>query len=280
MTTPRPHPALLATLLALAGCDGRLVLSVTDAPVDEASAVTVQFTGVDLEAADGSLTPFDFSPPRSINLLALEGGVRERLLDEGIDSDDYRAIRLRISADGSGTDSFIDRSDGRHALLLDSVDSGRLRILRSFSVADRDEVAFTVDFDLRQSVHPPPAAGEPYRLVPTLRMVADDDAGAITGSVAPDEVPGGCVPAVYAWTGNNVTPDDAGGTVPPVNSGRVLLDTGGEFRYRIGVLPAGAYTLALTCEADQDRPDADDDIAFGPARNLSVRAGQDAVSNF
>lgn len=270
----------LAAAAVLAGCNGRVTLSVTDAPVDDATAVTIQFTGVDLEAADGSVIPFDFSTPRSIDLLALEGGIRAQLIDEGVDAGDYRAIRLRISADGSGSDSFIERSDGRHALELEPGSSSRLRVARTFSVADRDELAFTIDFDLRKSVLPPDSAGAPYRLRPALTLVADADAGAVAGTVSPDAVPDGCVPAVYAWAGSDVTPDDVGGTFPPLNTGRVRLDTGGTYRFRIGLLPAGAYTVALTCEAGKDQPDSDDAIAFGPARNLSVRARQDTDADF
>lgn len=273
-------PILLLLLLLLTACSGNLTLAVTDAPIDDASAVTVQFTGVDLELADGSTNSFDFSPPKTLNLLALEGGTRAVLLDEDIDPDDYRAIHLRISADGSGTDSHLDRSDGRHALLLESANNGRLTMSRRFSVSAGESVALTFDFDLRKSVQRPSQVGEPYRLVPSLKLVTDDSVGAVKGVVSAEQVPGGCVPAVYAYSGSDVAPDDVGGTIEPFNTGRVRLNDTGEYRYRIGMLPAGAYTLALTCEAGDDEPDSNDAITFGPRRNVSILAEQDTSADF
>lgn len=64
------HSALalaITSLLALGGCsggdgaaDGSLSLDVTDAPIDGAANVWVQFSGVKVRAADGTSVSFDF----------------------------------------------------------------------------------------------------------------------------------------------------------------------------------------------------------------------------
>ncbi|MBW3567908.1 MAG: DUF4382 domain-containing protein, partial [Proteobacteria bacterium] len=48
-------------------------LGVTDAPVDSATRVVVEFTGVSAKRAGGQATVFDFDTPRQIDLLALQG---------------------------------------------------------------------------------------------------------------------------------------------------------------------------------------------------------------
>lgn len=59
-----------------------LSVSITDAPVDGASEVVITFTGVTVQAADGTRTtypvrdPLTDEPGRAIDLLALGGGSR------------------------------------------------------------------------------------------------------------------------------------------------------------------------------------------------------------
>ncbi len=271
---------LSVLLLGLAGCNGRVTVAVTDAPVDSATSVTVQFTAVELERSDGSVERFDFSPPKSIDLLALEGGQRAVLLDENVPKDDYRAIRLRLSADGSGNDSFIDLSDGRHPLELAAEDEGRLKLSRRFSVSPNDDLFFTVDFDLRKSVVPPSTASDPHRLVPALRLLEDKEIGVLAGAVAAAWITTGCAPAVYVYTGSGATPDDVGSATEPLNTGRVLRNNAGEYNYRVGMLPAGTYTAALTCQAGDDQPDANDSIAFTAQSNVTIDAEQTRTENF
>lgn len=268
--------------LGLAGCNGHVTLSVTDAAVDSADSVTIEFTGVEFERADGRIERFEFDPPKSIDLLDLEGGVREKLVDDGLPTEDYRSIRLRISADGSGDDSFIVLDDGTtHALELAAADAGGLKVSRSFSLSGQDDVAFTIDFDLRRSIRAPTVTGEPYRLVPELRLVEDDAVGTLAGTVAASRVPADCVPAVYVYTGSDVEPADLGGSPEPLNTGRVLAVTGGGFSYKVGALPDGRYTAALTCTADEDEPDQPDStVTFEVQENVSVEAGQTTTQDF
>lgn len=272
-------PVLVAA--GLAGCNGHVTLSLTDAAIDSAESVTIEFTGVEFERADGKVERFEFDPPKSIDVLALEGGVREKLVDEALAAEDYRSIRLLISADGGGDDSFIVLDDGTtHALELSSADAGRLEVARSFSLSSQDDLRFTIDFDLRRSILAPDASGEPYRLVPELRLVDDDDVGALAGTVAAGRVPAGCAPAVYVYTGSDVTPADLGGSPEPLNTGRVVAGTGGAFTYKVGALPDGNYTAAFTCDADADEPDADDDVTFEVSENVTIEAGETTTQDF
>jgi hypothetical protein len=90
-----------------------------------------------------------------------------------------------------------------------------------------------------------------------------------------------CTPAVYAFTGADIVADDLGGTTEPFVTARVLQSvTTGAYEYRIGFMPVGSYSLAFTCEANLDDPEANDTIAFVNSRNATVAVGQTTTANF
>ncbi len=81
--------SLLALTVISCGSDdddewGSITLAVTDAPVDSAARVVVEFTAVEIQPAEGQRELFEFSTPRRIDLLALQGGETELLLDEAL----------------------------------------------------------------------------------------------------------------------------------------------------------------------------------------------------
>jgi hypothetical protein len=289
---PGPCPAvtLAAALLALAGCSnedpttGRLSLFVTDAPVDDATAVVVEFTGVEVKPAGGEALAFDFDAPRSIDLLALSGTDSEGLL-EGVEvpAGRYEWVRLAVNAATGVEDSWIDLEDGsRHELEIPSGAQTGLKLHSGFNVPAGGAASFTVDFDLRKSVHPPMNEGGAYLLRPTLRIVDNAQVGAIAGTVAAALVTEGCEPAIYVFEGSGVTPDDVDGTAPePVTTARVELDPGsGQYGYTAGFLSAGEYTVAFTCDADDDDPATDDTLAFSGTQPAVVTAGQTTAVSF
>ena len=163
---------------------GTLTLSVTDAPVDDAASVVIQFTGVELHAASGERLNFTYNPPRQIDLLALNGGGSELLLDEEVPAGHYNWLRLQVAAE-NGTDSFIELLDGAvHPLRIPSGDQTGLKLVRGFDVPAGGLADFTIEFDLRKSVHAPPGLGGDYILRPTLRIVNNTQVGSIAGVVA------------------------------------------------------------------------------------------------
>jgi hypothetical protein len=128
-------PVVALTLLGgCAGSDGstgQLSLAVTDAPVDEATSVVVAFTGVELKPAGGPSQTFHFCldanadepivqttacdtpAPRQIDLLALQGGGSELILDGvTVPAGRYNWVRLMVEADPASLDSYIELSDG------------------------------------------------------------------------------------------------------------------------------------------------------------------------
>jgi len=283
--------ALAPALLALGSCSddgagfGRLTLGITDAPVDDATAVVVQFTGVEVKPADGRARSFAFDAPRQIDLLALSGTDSELLLDGVlVPAGRYNWVRLAVDANEDGVaDSYIDLEDGsRHELEVPSGDETGLKLITGFVVPAGGAASFTLDFDLRKSVHQPMDAGDSYKLRPTLRIVDNARVGAIAGTVDAALVGEGCTPAVYVFTGGGVTPDDVDGAEPePVSSAVPELNvTTGHYDYTVGFLGEGAYTVSFTCDAGADDPAADDTLVFIGTQDTSVAAGETTTVNF
>lgn len=263
---------------------GKITLGVTDAPVDGAEKVVVEFTGVELKAA-GEPGPevFDFTTPRQIDLLALEGGGSEILLsDETVPAGNYEWIRLKVNAGRTASDSYVDLEDGsRHPLFIPSGNESGLKLIRGFTVGAGSTTNFTIDFDLRRSVIRPPGQDGDFVLKPVLRLVDNLQVGTLTGVVAPALVSSDCTPAVYVFTGSDATPDDLGGTTEPFVTARVVQsETTGAYEYRIGFMPVGAYTVALTCAADLDDVETNDEIEFVEALNAAVTVGQTTTASF
>lgn len=261
--------------------DGRLTLAITDAPLDGAAAVTVRFTGVELLHEDGERERFDFNPAKDIDLLALSGGDSLRLLsDERIPTGRYERIRLFVESSETSTASHVDVEGVIWPLYVPSDATGGLSLLEDFTVGDDGITAYTIDFDLRRSVHAPAQPGGAYRLRPALRLVEDDRAGVIAGSVASARLVAGCVPAVYVYNNEDVTPDDIGGNgVQPLTSAWVRAMGDGSHRYDAAFLDEGDYTVAFTCDADEDDPSTNDTLSF-TTKNATVRAQRTTTVNF
>lgn len=280
--------ALLAACGGGSGSDepqyGKITLGVTDAPVDGAAKVVVEFTGVEIKAV-GEPGPeiFDFATPRQIDLLALEGGGSEVLLrDEVVPAGNYEWIRLKVNAGRTASDSYVDLDDGsRHALFIPSGNQSGLKLIRGFTVGAGSTTDFTIDFDLRRSVVRPPGQDGEFVLKPVLRLVDSLQVGTLTGIVAPTLVTADCTPAVYVFNGSDITPDDLGGTTEPFVTARVVQsETTGAYEYRIGFMPVGAYTVSLTCDADLDDVETNDTIEFVKSANATVTVGQTTTASF
>jgi len=282
-----------AASLMLAACGGSswtpgagsFSLNITDAPVDEADAVVVAFTGVAVKPAEGGEIQIDFAAPKIIDLLALQGDASQALLEDySLANGQYNWIRLSVDESAS----YIQIDDAQHPLTIPSGDESGLKLNRTFTISAQDDQGFTIDFDLRKSVHQT-GSGD-YRLRPTLRIVDDSDRGHISGTVAAalldgdadclDEA-GNIDAAVYVYEGAGVTPTDINidGSSSPLTSADVSADNG-TYRYTAGFLAPGTYTLALTCQADGDDAEQTDTLTFLASGDVAVTAGATAEHHF
>ncbi|HSW13415.1 MAG TPA: DUF4382 domain-containing protein [Solimonas sp.] len=283
------HGFALACLATLSACGGgggggmgEMKVSITDAPVDNAKEVVITISGIDVKPkGDGPAIKFPLAVPLRRNLLEFTDGVAFVALPPvDLPAGEYEWLRLNI----------IDTTlDDAHVLLNDEsvhslkVPSDTLRLIRGFTVPEDGIVSLIVDFDLRKSLVERSGG---YNFKPVLRVVDEDRAGLISGTVANSLVTAADCPAalptatdsagrvVYVYAGSNAIPDDIDTTDPqPVVSSFVRPDGAGGYRYTVAYLPVGDYTVAFTCHGDSDNPETDDPtVVFSAQGNATVTA--------
>lgn len=326
----RPVAALL--LLTLGACGGGsdgggsdsrtgvLKLGITDAPVDGAEAVVVQFTGVELKPKEGAPFSIDFSSngapaPRTVDLLTLQGGQRAMLLDGAtVPAGEYEWMRLKVAPDTTATLSYVKMAGQQCEMRIPSGAETGLKLVRGFTVGVGTTTDMTIDFDVRKSLVAPPGqrssletCTQGYLLKPVLRVADMLEVGSVTGRVdaalmanractAPESNNAGVVylfgpyttePAPLADDLDGVAADGA----DPIATANVDKAT---FQYTIGFVPRGKYVVAYSCDRDDPTVDADTDQAatpppavdevvnFAPPAGAAivVSAGQATIANF
>lgn len=291
----------IAMTVALSACSGgggggsetgRLSLAVTDAPVDDASSVVVQFSGVAFKRAGAAAEVVkDLIPtPRQLDFLQYQDGRAALLLDGvSLPAGDYEWVRLIVDNQSGVRDSYVVLSSGEECeLRVPSGAESGLKLNRGFTLPADGSVALTIDFDLRKSIHAPPgqvgaaaACTQGYLMRPTLRIVDDANVGAIAGHVDSALVTEQCLPKVYVFSGAGVVPDDieeADGADPLVVASVAVENGSTAYAYRAAFLPPGTYTVTFTC--DDDDAAADDALTFIGARDVTVQSNALATADF
>lgn len=267
---------------------GFLTLSITDAPIDKATEVWVQFDGLELmprsksQGQEPILITFD--EPMSINLLELQGDKSKLLLsNEILPTGVYNWLNLKVTASNDGVlDSYIKFSDGTvHELDIPSGSEVGLKIKGGLEIIANTQSEKTIDFNLRKSVINT-GAGE-FKLKPTIKLISNNRSGTLKGTIKlkvltsrrcsdNDPATGN---AVYLYDGKSITPDDIDDIdidPDPVASALINLNKlTGEYEYSFGYVPFGKYTVVFTCEADLDDPMTDDVINFTRTRNVNIK---------
>ncbi len=290
--------AALAACALLASCGGGsgsggtgiVSLGITDAPVDNARAVVVKFTGVSLKREGADEQVITFAQPRSIDLLALQGGKSESLLqDLQVPAGRYEWISLQVVSNRNTTDSYLtDTTDTQVPLFVPSGSQSGLKLVSGFTVPVGGKADFTIDFDLRKSVNLP-QSGSGYHLKPALRLVDNTQVGRISGTVStltlanpscPSDIASNNANLVYVFPAGT-TPNDLGGTdTDAITVAPASVDTFGTWRYTAAFLPAGSYTVAFTCQGATDQPETVESLTFLGTQNVTVTANTTATADF
>jgi hypothetical protein len=260
---------------------GQMKLAVADAPVDGAQHVVVVFTGIELTANGGSPVTITFAAPKSIDLMTQSGTASAVLFDQPIPAGSYGQIRLMVTADGSGNNSYIQLKDGTmHGLMVPSGAETGLKLVSGFTVPSSGVVDYTIDFDLRQAITCPPGQGPACMLKPAERLVDNTSVGNIQGQIN-STLPSGCTPGVYLYSGTVTNPEDinsaaaAGDPNQPLASKVPVASSMPPYYYQFTFLAPGTYTVAFTCQAAMDNADqADPSVTLIPVGTTTVVAAQ------
>lgn len=295
--------AVLVGSLALAGCsgggdgddaDGRVNLSITDAPVDDVDSVVIQFSGVAFKrAGDAAEVVQNLTPsPRQIDLLQYQEGRAALLLDQvTLPAGSYEWVRLIVDNEANVRDSYLVLANGQECeLRVPSGAESGLKLNRGFTLAAAGMAALTIDFDLRKSLHAPPgqqgstpSCTQAYLLRPTLRIVDDANVGAIAGAVDSALLSPDCLPKVYVFSGADAVADDIEDSdvapdVDPLVVAGVTVGSTSAYAYRAAFIPPGPYTVAFTCSNDD--PAADETLTFVTPKNVTVQANLISTADF
>lgn len=275
----------VAALALVAGCEAKLTVDLTDAPVDSASEVALALTGVSLLTEANAVVSLPLDATQVVDLLKYQGDDTYRLASKvPVENARYVGIALDFAADGS----YARRDDG--AVVPIGTPAARTFSPIDLSVGENDEESLVVDLNLRFSLIDDSSTTGTYRLQPVLRAVRLEDSASVGGIVGASIVESDSCRngrattvgvAVYAYSGANITPVDYVGQSNLLDAANVTLDTStGLYAYSLHFLPAGTYTLALTCEADADTPTAQDGLSFRAAGNIVIDAGETGELHF
>lgn len=252
---------------------GRISISLTDGPWDEAQSLVLHISGIELGHTSRGTVALQLSGgPMSVDMMRLQNGLSQALVSNmTIPAGQYEWMRLQIDL---GQSHFDTMAGARHNMRMGPNSSGGLEVRQLFEIAESTHLEFMLDYDLRQGVHRHEMGmmGDQFELHSAMRLVNMQDSGGMTGLVDGtmidvnhpdcDDAPGGNW--AYLFHGSATDPDDiaesdSDGRPGPIATDRVEMDPGtGDFSYHFGYLPAGSYRVAFTCSGEWDEGDDDD----------------------
>ncbi len=226
--------------------------------------------GLEFQRADGSSSKIEFTNDVATDfVLLLQGDPFRMFTDESMSDGTYTGVRLLLGEDERAS---VSRADGTQYPLRFAEGA---YVPVSFSVEEDESstASFALSLDLRKSLSYSEDDRQ-YTLTPTLRSAAVADAARIEGSVSvtcPAGTSLGEGGAVYLFSGADIEPNDIGSSVEPYATAAVVIDTFSvSTGYALRFLPAGDYTIALTCNGNNDRPGVDDDVSFIGTASVTV----------
>jgi hypothetical protein len=283
MRFPRAIPLLpiaIASMgLLLAGCQGAVTADLAvDAPADpQISSVKVDVTGLEFQRSDGTTQKVEFTAPEPTDLVrVLESNPLRMFTNEALSQGTYSGVRLLLTDNGSKANVF--RTDGTQ-FPLQLADGDYTPIEFTVEKNKSSSASYALSLDLRKSLSYS-SDNQQYTLKPAMRSASSAEAAEIDGTVnvtcplGTSLATGG---AVYLFTGSDVEPNDIGSAVQPYATAAITTASViGQFTYSytLRFLPAGDYTIAVTCNGNDDSPDTDDDVNFIGTANVTVAATQ------
>lgn len=280
-----PLALLLAASLVACGTDSGssggspasgdgFTLRVTDAPFDHAARVDVWLNAVHVKPADGDWIEIP-TKPTIMGLASLQGTKSLALVtDVDLPPGDYSAVRLIVDETRSEVELISGLGGGIYDLDIPTGANPGLIVNEPFTIHDNQPTELVLDIDLRGSVieYGTPLIKQ-YRLLPRVRVAHGNNYGHIRGKVDSSLLDAGSCSdsdsltynAVYVFKGHDarltdIKPGNSNGDL--VTTSKINWDEGTKSHiYEAGFLPTGDYTIALTCNADRDDPERNDDVS-------------------
>lgn len=285
--------------------------AVSDAPVDDAAAVVVTIYRMVLRRSghdDVVIDSFPGDEPGDdpvdsiqVDLLDYQGLASKLIVDvTDLDVGEYQDLRLSIVSEDISQSYVREIDDDIREI---KVPSGELRLGR-FEVIDGDPQFFVIEFDLRHSMTYNPGAKKRYILKPRGVRIVDVEQATRIGGFVDEELFVGDVECegkdessegntMYLYSGHDLDSGMLGDSFDPAADGNEGVTDLAPYAagavaangtFEIAYLPAGDYTLAFSCDAEDDDPDLYDGIDIPlPATELieiTLSPGDDLVCSF
>ncbi len=293
MNTFKRNILITGMIAALTACggdssgskEGQISLGLTDAPVDSLQSVVVTVTGVSLKPQNGNAQTITFTEPKVIDMLDLQNGAVETLLDNyTMPAGEYNWVRLELSTEENAL-YVVDDLGGTVGLTIPSGFQTGLKLNTGFVIPQGGDANFTIDFDLRKSVTKPNGQTD-YFLKPSLRLIDNASVGTLSGEVSSTLIQNECANSaefaglVYVFTGSDVTPDDYDeNTSNALSAGKVSLnDESGNYTFTVPFLSSGNYTIAYSCTIDDTL--LDETLTFVQAQNVTINTNTTTSADF
>lgn len=276
-------------------------LDVSDAPIDEASAVVVYFSAVELTGENG-VTRFDVQSETggalAVDLMEYQGSEFMTLISgETIVAGEYSQLKLEVTEE-----SFVEMDDGTYPLTMPD----NAVTFEGFTAVEGEIAAYTAEFDLRKALAESESESEQeMTLKPRgVRLIATAESGTISGEISEDLIlEERCLVkadtnignAVYIYNQAELALESMGDDtevsgesstiIAPYATAEVNFNaTTGAFEYEAAFLPEGTYSVGFTCLANFDLPESDESSNDGfemlVRADASVTAQQNTTVNF
>ena len=264
---------------------GQLTLSLTDAPVDSLQSVVITVTGVSLKPQNGEEKTVTFTEAKKIDMLDLQNGVVASLLDKySLEAGAYEWVRLELSTADNAL-YVEDNLGGMVGLKIPSGFQSGLKLNSGFTIPQGGDANFTIDFDLRKSVVKPTGQAD-YFLKPSLRLIDNTTTGTLSGNISSGLLQTACANTsvfsglVYVFSGSNIVPDDYDGlAVEALTAAAVTYNgTTGNYSYKMPFLASGDYTIAFSCNLDDQAKD--EILSFTQIQNVAIVSKITTTINF
>ena len=230
---------------------GTLALYLSDAPIDaeNVTGVYITISEIQYHVDDQWITCEEFEGPKIYNLLELTNGNSTLLGDLVLPGGHYNQIRFildipEMEQNPATLGCYIEFADNSPLpLFVPSGNTTGYKAVGQFTVPNNGTVQVTADFDVRKAVH---LASSHYILHPTIRLVVNNEAGRISGSIANNSTYTDIIVFAYEdGTWADIEDDEpvypASRFPDAVNSGKMCEDG----HYTIPLLAAGTYDLTV-----------------------------------
>jgi hypothetical protein len=189
------------------GATGALNIGLTDGPVDNAVAIYIQFTGLELKSAGGPAEIYPIDPDAcdvadaagncTIDIMKLQGTEYRTLFSKDLPVGDYQWLRLLVNAEQNVVDSYVTVENEDESLMdcplwIPSGEETGLKIISGMTVTANGVSKYMLDFDARTSITAPPGLAslveqclQNYVLKPAIRIVDETEVGSIAGTIDP-----------------------------------------------------------------------------------------------